>query len=110
MKMDISFEEVKLRATKRGKCACGKILTRSTTFFQTLNPYNQIDGRPKTREEIHTELIAKRDVWLLKSVYCELPGYWQWTQEQRTDYDNHKQVIINALCGTPVTVKAGDLN
>lgn len=96
------YEEVKLRGTKSGKCQCGKRLTRSTTFSQTLNPYNKVGDRLKTRTEIMQELNIDRDVWKLEPVHCAIPSYWQWTSEQREEYNTTGKVVIEAVCGAKV--------
>lgn len=61
------FEEIKWPASKRVPCAggCGKKLTRSTTFSQTLNPFNKnSEGAIKTRREIWSELKREADEWV----------------------------------------------
>lgn len=59
------FSEVAHRATKRVPCeGCGKTLSRSRTFVQTLNPFNKnVDGTVKTRQEISEELRADAAAW-----------------------------------------------
>jgi hypothetical protein len=58
------FEKVTLYSTLKGKCSvCGKYCKRTKEFMQTLNPWNQIAGRPKTESEILTELHAERREW-----------------------------------------------
>ena len=59
-----TFDVVKYQRTKKGKCACGKQLTRSRTFNQTINPYNRDkDGNVKSRNCIHVELVKEADEW-----------------------------------------------
>jgi hypothetical protein len=59
------FEEVKYHVTKKTVCTgCGKKLMRSTTFSQTINPFNKnADGAMKTRREIWHELAAEAEAW-----------------------------------------------
>lgn len=62
----VTFDEVSLREQRRVPCAngCGKKLTRSRTFTQTINPYNKnAAGEPKTRTEIYAELKAEAASW-----------------------------------------------
>lgn len=59
------FEVVGLGATKTCKCSvCGKSMKRSSTFEQTLNPFNKTaQGKVKTREQILDELREEIKVW-----------------------------------------------
>lgn len=59
------FEPVRLARRKDGTCSiCGRATVRSTTFEQTVNPYNRtVDGRPKTPRDIWDELVAEADAW-----------------------------------------------
>ena len=64
MRVSYTFDEVKRKVAKTGKCSCGKRLSRSTTFSQTVNPYNKNkDGFPKTRAEIYMELHQEAEEW-----------------------------------------------
>jgi hypothetical protein len=59
-----TFEEVKRKVKKTGKCRCGKKITRATTLFQTINPYNKNkDGFPKNMAEIYNELDVDAAAW-----------------------------------------------
>ena len=60
------FEQVDLAGEKNLSCpVCGKKLKRRTTFSQTINPWNRnAAGQPKTRREIHAELITERAGWM----------------------------------------------
>jgi len=62
----ITFDEVKHCCKKNGKCpVCEARRARSKTFAQTLNPYNKNkDGIPKTRSEIHAELVQQAENWI----------------------------------------------
>lgn len=54
-----TFDAVKLRTTRSGKCAggCGRRTRRAVLVMQTLNPFNKNkSGVPKSREEILAEL------------------------------------------------------
>lgn len=60
------FEEVKYQASRNLKCRdCGKRFRRSTTFMQTINPWNKSKetGKPKTFPEIWKELKAEAEAW-----------------------------------------------
>lgn len=99
------YEEVKLWARKHGKCICGKKIVRSTTFMQTLSPFNKKDGRLKTEDEIIDELKKDREEWLAEPVHCTRPTYWEWTPEQREEYNAKGEVLVAARCGASVLVK-----
>lgn len=68
------YQEVGVKATKKGKCGCGKMRTRTMSFTQTLNPFNKNKetGELKTREEILEEVKKERDEWLADTnITCE---------------------------------------
>lgn len=58
----VRYEEVKARATRKGRCpTCGKRSVRTCTFTNTVNPFNtNPDGLPKTYAEVvrHVEQMA----------------------------------------------------
>jgi hypothetical protein len=60
-----TFQEVAVRVAKQGKCEiCGKRVKRSTTFRQTLNPWNiNANGDVKTETEIYAELRGIANEW-----------------------------------------------
>jgi hypothetical protein len=61
-----TFQEVTRREQRRIKCegGCGKTLTRTQTFMQTLNPFNKnADGELKSRQEINAELKVEAEAW-----------------------------------------------
>jgi hypothetical protein len=68
----ITFDEVSLRAAKTVKCSgCGKRLTRSRKFYQTINPFNKReDGLIKSRNDIYSELIEAANKWKKESEVC----------------------------------------
>ncbi len=69
--MRITFREIKLTGHKTGICTtCGKKHKRQKTFSQTLNPFNKIDGLPKTTSEIYSELGLEIKEWEQKSITC----------------------------------------
>ena len=73
MKMGtITFNEVKIHATKSGKCiTCGKRRRRARTFWQTLNPYNKkADGTVKIPSDIRKELYIEAQGWREKPIDC----------------------------------------
>lgn len=63
------FVEVKYPVSKSVPCAvCGKKIRRSTSFTQTINPFNKHKtgpnaGQVKTRGEIWQELAAEAEAW-----------------------------------------------
>lgn len=69
--MRVEFEQVSLWGQKKGKCACGKIRTRSTTIVNTINPYNKnAKGVPKTRKEVEESVKQQLEAWKTKPIYC----------------------------------------
>lgn len=74
-----NFESVKLQTSKSGKCICGKRVSRSITFEQTINPWNKnAKGEIKSYAEIWAELKEEAAVWRTKPVYHSrvLAGNW----------------------------------
>lgn len=73
--MKVTYEVIKIKAQKHIKCAiCRTWITRSTTFMQTLNPFNKkADGNVKSREEIMAELNVRRNQWIQldEKYYCK---------------------------------------
>jgi hypothetical protein len=71
----ITFQVVKLPASKSGKCpVCGKRVTRRMTFEATLNPWNvNASGAPKSRSEIYQDLQARAKEWMAKPIadHCD---------------------------------------
>lgn len=59
------FQEVKARASHGGKCpVCGKRVSRSRTFTQTINPFNRNeDGSVKTPAEVRVAVDAEANAW-----------------------------------------------
>ena len=71
MRISYTFEVVKHRAEKTGKCKCGKRLKRSMTFEQTINPFNvDAAGVPKSRGLILAELVDEAETWQKEPVVC----------------------------------------
>lgn len=70
--MIITFEVVRLYGRKQVKCpTCGRRVTRSKEFSQTINPFNKnADGEPKNRYEILAELRQARDEWRKQPELC----------------------------------------
>ena len=70
--MRIVFDQVRLRGSKTAKCLkCGKKITRSKSFCQTVNPMNRgSDGLPKSRDAIVDELIEERTKWEKQAERC----------------------------------------
>lgn len=59
------YEEIKHTEKRKLSCRnCDKTFTRQTTFTQTINPWNKnVEGEPKTRSEIWTELEEQGKQW-----------------------------------------------
>lgn len=68
--MMTTFHEIGLTARKRFTCACGRQLTRQKRFYQTLNPFNLKDGRPKNQGEILVECRAEAGAWTKTTEPC----------------------------------------
>jgi hypothetical protein len=62
----VRYEPVRTSRTKRGPCpACGKTVTRSRTFENTINPFNKNeDGIVRTRSEVWKRVNAVADEWI----------------------------------------------
>lgn len=63
-----NFRQIKCGATRSGKCpVCGKRVRRSTTFTQTVSPFNVIEKnghrRPKTFAEVEAAVNAEAAAW-----------------------------------------------
>lgn len=102
----IIFETVKIGGRKTGKCFCGKRITRSKTFEQTINPFNKNkNGEAKTRSEIVGELLAERKSWQAEPVHCHIPTYFEWLKEQREIFNAEGEITLVADCGAPVVHK-----
>jgi hypothetical protein len=68
----VTFEEVKVTRRKTGRCGhCGKRVTRSKTFMQTVNPFNvKAPGVPKTRDEVRSDVCTEANRWSDAPVDC----------------------------------------
>lgn len=66
------YREVRLPATKTGKCVtCGESRRRKKTFYQPLNPYTKKgEGAEETRACIMRELRAKANLWREEPIDC----------------------------------------
>lgn len=69
------FEKVRLVGRKRVACAepgCPRKVTRTKTFWATLNPFNKNpDGSVRNREELLVYLDGKRATWLVEPEWCK---------------------------------------
>jgi hypothetical protein len=71
-----TFEQVKTRGEKSGKCKCGVQRKRAKTFMQTINPFNthkrgKKEGCTKTREDILVELKVEVQSWKREKIVCQ---------------------------------------
>ena len=76
--MRLNFEKVEIKSVKGGHCAaCGRPAQRSKKFWQTINPFNTVEGQPtvkKGREKILSELRVQSEAWKSEPIYhakCE---------------------------------------
>lgn len=95
------YEEVKVSASKSGKCHCGKKLTRKTTFMQTISPFNKnADGTLKDRNAILAELHEEAQQW--KQEPCRHTGM-EWSQMPKEEKETFKKQHPNydwpMICG-----------
>ena len=67
-----TFQEIKLKASKSGKCViCSKSRRRSKTFSQTLNPFNKTEsGDVKSISTIRAELADDILAWKKEPINC----------------------------------------
>lgn len=65
MRYTVTYEPIKRSETKPFMCrVCGKRGKKSTTFRQTLSPFNKnAAGELKTVAEIEAELLARCEAW-----------------------------------------------
>lgn len=66
------FEELRTRRQHVGKCPnCGKRVSRSRSFEQTVNPFNKnADGTVKSRDEVWAAVKAEADAWVPDFTHC----------------------------------------
>lgn len=98
--MKVKFQEVSLRATKSGKCRCGKYLRRSKTFTNTINPFNKNnDGLPKSYNEVYADVERLVEDWQSRPPEHDHQGYWNWSKEQQKEYDEKGKTTVPMSCG-----------
>jgi len=103
--MITTFQSITVHGTKSGKCICGKRITRSKTFEQTINPFNKnAKGEVKTYAEILTELQQERSVWMGKPPEHNHDGYWSWDKQQQKEYDELGRTKVKMTCGFEIEV------
>lgn len=70
--MKVTFNAIREKAKKSGVCReCGKRCSRSTTFEQTVNPFNRNKaGMQKSQDEIRAELRVLVKTWLGEAIIC----------------------------------------
>ena len=63
--MRVEFERIRCAHPKTGNCpVCGRRVTKSQTFEQTVNPFNRNeDGSVKTREQVRADVHAEAEAW-----------------------------------------------
>ena len=66
MRVVTNYERVRAQRTRRGTCpGCGKAVTRSRTFENTVNPFNRNeDGIVRTYREVWKRVNAVADAWV----------------------------------------------
>lgn len=67
------YQQITARRSHRGKCpGCGKTVTRSRTFSQTVNPFHKnADGSVKTPDEVRESVNREADAWVPDFAHCE---------------------------------------
>ena len=65
MKVTYTYDKIKHTERRNGTCpVCGKRVQRSTTFMETVNPYNRNeDGTVKSAQEVRESVRAKGKAW-----------------------------------------------
>ena len=65
MKVTYTYDKIKHVERRYGNCpVCGKRVQRSTTFMETVNPYNRNeDGTVKSAQEVRESVRAKGQAW-----------------------------------------------
>jgi hypothetical protein len=92
----ITFEAVSFRGSKSVKCAggCGRKLTRSKTFCQTINPWNKTAwGTTKTYDDIYPELIQSASEWRKAPEWCK---HCMASEAKREEAENNGQFGVGA--------------
>jgi len=84
------YREVGRKATKKGKCLCGKMRTRTQMFSQTINPFNRVteaDGtkRLKTEFEILEEIKSEIEEWKNDTEITCKDCYAQWREKKKQE-------------------------
>ena len=64
MRTTTTYDEVWTRRTYRWTMADGKRKQKTKKFFQTLNPFNHIDGVPKDAQQIRREIYKEAAEWV----------------------------------------------
>jgi hypothetical protein len=108
MRFSVTFDSVKIRKQKTGICPCGKKITRSKTFEQTINPYNtNKDGKQKTEEEILVELNAEADEWLKEPIHHDIDNHYLFNKDRENyrKYSAGEKVTVKLECGAYSEVK-----
>lgn len=85
MRVKVDFEQVRWPVTKSvtcSRCGRGRKMRRSTTFMQTINPWNTIKegpraGQVKLRADILRELRAEAEAWQPTAEHppCRCPAF-----------------------------------
>ncbi|MBS3927764.1 MAG: hypothetical protein KGZ65_04150 [Sphingomonadales bacterium] len=69
--MKTRFPEIGMTVRKHYKCACGRWVTRSKRFYQTINPYNvTASGFMKDQYQILAECRQEAAAWTRKKDPC----------------------------------------
>lgn len=57
MRVTVRFDEMSAQAVRTGPCpGCGRRVRRQRTFTATVSPFNQVDGRPRTPNEVQAQV------------------------------------------------------
>ena len=96
--MITTYERIKHRVKRAGKCLCGKRVVMVSVFEQTINPFNKNEkGEIKTRDEIWKELKAEGDKWKSEPAHHVELSYWSQPNELR---ETNKRILS---CGEQIT-------
>lgn len=71
MRVTVTYDVVKAGATRKGSCiVCGKKMSRSRTFSQTVSPFNRDENRvPKSYDEVLKAVREQALAWNPKPDY-----------------------------------------
>ena len=64
MRVTVTFDEMRAQAVRTGPCpGCGRRVRRQRTFTATVSPFNQVDGQPRTPNEVQMQVTQRARAW-----------------------------------------------